>query len=823
LGRFAPFPLIGGSYTDDALSWAHQDTVNYLPVVAERSGTRSPSKLAMVPGMRVFGVNGTDPHRGGRDVEGQPYVVIGTKLYRIGTDGTGTACGTIPGTGRVQMTHNQIVSGNQIFISTGSSGYVYNTYTGALTQVTDIAFPGAKSCDFIGQYIVGVEPFGRYWFHSALVDATTYNSLDEYQAETSPDRIMGLIASHNEVLIFGERTIEPWSNTPTENAAFQLQTGSVIETGCASGDTICRLDNSVYFLTDKGQIAKLEGYTPRIISTYAMEGAIRGCDLSRAFAFTWEDKGHTVYYITFPDGYTWGYDVRQGEWHRRESYGLNRWRLNTLFKSNGKWYGGDYQNSKMYLLDWDYALEGCDPIERYRTSPYVHADGERVKVNALQVAMNTGGVQSVIHAGVVVSGAIGGGLEGYAINFQYTVTKAYPGQPYTLTATGLPTGLSMSASGLVTGTMTTSGTYNITISAVDDCGTVTTYADTAVVTSTAFLATGVASAGSIATTRPLSYSGALVGALDSNVTTVTTTTVNGVVRYANKMVVLAGSNLSTADISDLTTWTTGLAYPASGNYPYINVSGSRLFFCNYPATGYYYLDTPTATVWTSVSVGSPIGGGSSNTVSGACGNGSGVIFVGYYGQLWHSLDNGTTVSAAADLYGSDHFNPATFGSADVNDSRFVICGRGLAGFNAYYSDNVGSTATACTFPSGREQRPPGQVKYCGNNTWLMALDKLDTLDTPVSDGLLISIDNGVTFNRVSLPTQMYFFKPFAQSIAVDSGSGRVVIAGFDYATLARKMFYTDLTLLTTGSLSTIWTAISLSGTAGTGIAGLFPT
>jgi hypothetical protein len=821
LGRFAPFPLIGGSYTDDALSWAHQDTVNYLPVVAERSGTRSPSKLAMVPGMRVFGVNGTDPHRGGRDVEGQPYVVIGTKLYRIGTDGTGTACGTIPGTGRVQMTHNQIVSGNQIFISTGSSGYVYNTYTGVLTQVTDIAFPGAKSCDFIGQYIVGVEPFGRYWFHSALVDATTYNSLDEYQAETSPDRIMGLIASHNEVLIFGERTIEPWSNTPTENAAFQLQTGSVIETGCASGDTICRLDNSVYFLTDKGQIAKLEGYTPRIISTYAMEGAIRGCDLSRAFAFTWEDKGHTVYYITFPDGYTWGYDVRQGEWHRRESYGLNRWRLNTLFKSNGKWYGGDYQNSKMYLLDWDYALEGCDPIERYRTSPYVHADGERVKVNALQVAMNTGGVQSVIHAGVVVSGAIGGGLEGYAINFQYTVTKAYPGQPYTLTATGLPTGLSMSASGLVTGTMTTSGTYNITISAVDDCGTVTTYADTAVVTSTAFLATGSASAGAIAIIRPLSYSGALVGVADANVTATTVTSIRGMVRYGDSMFARIDdlATLRVAALADLTTWTDGPARPATGTSNQIVVSGSRLFYTNTSAT-IYFLDSPTDTTWSSTSF---TGGNISNSIYALAGNGTQAVAVNGYGQLWGSNNNGTSFTIGADMFYTTSPNRFyTFNCAiDVNGTRFVI-GGGELGVAACYTDNIGATATLCSFPAGatRKSEGPQQMKYCGNNKWLMGANDNAT---PVDDGLYLSIDNGLSFYPVDLPVVMFFDQQYNQSFAVDANSGRIVIAGGEHGTGARKMYYADLATLTTGSASTIWTNIGLTGTeAKVGISEIYP-
>lgn len=105
------------------------------------------------------------------------------------------------------MAHNQIAGGNQLVIGNGTSGYVYNTYTELLAeQITGEGFPGLKACDYVDSYIVGVEPSGRYWFHSALADATSYRALDRYEAESQPDRIVGLTVIHRTVFVLGKRS-----------------------------------------------------------------------------------------------------------------------------------------------------------------------------------------------------------------------------------------------------------------------------------------------------------------------------------------------------------------------------------------------------------------------------------------------------------------------------------------------------------------------------------------------------------------------------------------------------------------------------------------
>jgi hypothetical protein len=471
------FPLPDGSYDDQTREWTQQDVVNYLPLFAQQGGARSRALYRTAPGLDVFANIGNGPHRGAISVEGTLFVVSGTALYEVAKDGTATSRGTIPGTGRVCMAYNQITSGNQLVIGNGSSGYVYNTVTGTFTQITDDGFAGFKSCDFLNQYIVGVEPLGRFWYHSELVDALSYNTLDRYGAETSPDAIMGLIASHNEVLVFGARTIEPWVNEQESNAAataFQLQRGSVIERGCLNGNTIRRLDNSVFFLGDDRIVYRLNGYTPVPISTQPMAVAFRDLDPTKAFAFTFEDNGHVVYYLTWGDGRTWGYDVASQKWHRRESFGLNRWRLNTLVKWGNEWVGGDFQNGKLYRIAWGYPYEGCEIMPRRLRTSVLHADSNPVTVNGFRIEAATGQPMSVLGAALppAISGALPDATAGDVIDYQYTVTPAYPGQAVTLSVSGdFPPGLTLDATGHVTGTLPSGsdGIYTFSIRPSSEC------------------------------------------------------------------------------------------------------------------------------------------------------------------------------------------------------------------------------------------------------------------------------------------------------------------------------------------------------------------
>lgn len=494
MARWQPFDVVGGAYSDDTRPWTVQDTVNYLVVNAEHPGGRSSKMLRGVPGMVTFSASMPESSvRGLYVAEGRLFAVVGTTLYRIATDGSAASLGTIPGVGRCVFTHNQVSGGNQVVIGNGQSGYVFNTTDDTLTQITDEGFPGFRSVDFADQYIIGVEPFGRYWFHSDLADATSYSTLDRAEAEKAPDRIQQAIATGSDILVLGERTGQFFYNTGEATGTFQNRSGAEMDVGAGSPYTACRLDNTVYWLGNDGSVYRLNGYVPQRISTHALEQAISRCTLSDAYAFTFEDRGHKCYLLTFPDGQTWCFDAATQEWTRRESYGFNRWRISALVKWRGKWIAGDFINGKLYQLDWAVQQEAGEPLERRRITGVLHDDQNRMIVNAVEFVFDTGmdedspPLPDLMIVPLSIAGDIPDGAAGETVSYQYMARGGTP--PYTsyaITAGSLPTGLSLNASsGLVTGVRSGSGFFAWTITVTDTDGATASVNDSSTTTSDA--------------------------------------------------------------------------------------------------------------------------------------------------------------------------------------------------------------------------------------------------------------------------------------------------------------------------------------------------
>jgi len=472
MGAWRDFPIPDGSYSDETRPFSQQDVVNYLPTLAERDGTRSPVVHKTAPGLKTFTRIGTGPHRGAHNCEGRRFIVSGRKLYQVDKNGVATDRGTIPGTGRVTMAHNQIANGNQVLIGTIDNSYLWDTVENTLAA-TGVAL---QSVDFLNQRFLGVDQQRRFWRHSALADGASWSDLDVYSSESSPDRIVALKVLDGQVYVFNERTIEVFVDQPTETQVFQRTV--VIQRGCISGDTIVRIAGTLFFVGDDYIPYRLDGYTPVPIGMKPIVADLSKTEPRKLFGFGWEDRGYLVYYVTAQNGHTWGYDVTNGRWHRRESYGLDRWRINTLVKFEQDWYAGDYSSGLLYRLEWGYVYEGCEIMPRKLRTGVLHNQGNRVRIHGFRLFAETGEDESPRCFQIL--GDIPDGEVGVTTSGAYTISGgASPYGQVKVIAGSLPTGVTLAANGSWSGAYAAVGEFTWTVRVLDKDGTPAVLTDSA--------------------------------------------------------------------------------------------------------------------------------------------------------------------------------------------------------------------------------------------------------------------------------------------------------------------------------------------------------
>ena len=396
-----PMNILGGFYTDDALPIAHQDCVNQLLQAVETDGGRVPAALKPVPSNAALtlynGAPNASPTLGwssgkvqaSLEAGGKLYYITNGKLYRATISGNNAYSEAITGDlfGRqpVSMAYMQGASGYDISIYTANGGWVYNTSTGVTDAIAD--FQGSFTCDFIDQYMIGCN--ADYWFTSDVEDARTFSVFDSYTQEASADKIVAARVVSREVWVFGEKTTEVFYNA---GERFARNSGAVTERGCANKLTIQVMNGIPFWLGDNGIIYAGNGHQPERISTHAIESAIAKYDWSKASSYQWQSSGHMVYCITFDEGYTFCFDLKYREWHRRESFGAKNSNIYATHMVGARTFVIDRHTSRLYEMRWN--AYGDDDAQGQlvcmRRTRYSHNDQQLGKVAMVELVMNVG-------------------------------------------------------------------------------------------------------------------------------------------------------------------------------------------------------------------------------------------------------------------------------------------------------------------------------------------------------------------------------------------------------------------------------------------------
>lgn len=333
--------------------------INLIPQV-NADGTYASIKKA--EGLTLFATGMEAPVRSDSLINGGfAYVVSGSKFYRVDSAGAVVSLGTVNGSGRAKLAANAIPGDSQIVILNGSGvGYIYSVALG-LILISDPDFFPSSSVTVLNERFWLVRDDTNEFFGSDVSDGTAYNPLTFAAAEESPDQMKAVISKKSALFNIGSRTIEYWQSINDVTLPVRRVNGQSKEWGILAVDSLADVNDFFAFLADDKTVRMMSGTELTEISDLDFTLKVKGNGTAEypgftkfddAFGFFVDGPVRSTYYLTFPsEGWTWGYDIKTGLTHTRESEDLGFWRANSAVQFNANIICGDAIEGKLWTLD----------------------------------------------------------------------------------------------------------------------------------------------------------------------------------------------------------------------------------------------------------------------------------------------------------------------------------------------------------------------------------------------------------------------------------------------------------------------------------------
>lgn len=330
--------------------------------------------------------------------------VSGRLLFSTNASGSSVVrVGGIPSDGFVTMARNRQSPSPQVVIVANGEWFIYQG--GGLVQGADADLPPPIDVTEFNGYFVFLIADGR-WFISGI-DSTSIDGLDFTSAAFSADANVKSGVRGSELVIFGTRSMQYYrENGQGGDFPFSLiQTASM---GCYGAGSVAKIilqpgtgdavDSLIWAATDHegtyNGIRVMNGYTGTKISTSEVDRLVESASPTEIRAFAWTEDGHSFYCIS-GDDFSMVWDSTTGQWHQRESYGIERWRPSCHAQIGQTHIFGDYATNLLYRSNKDAYSEVGNPIVWRIVTPPVHMFPHPFCVDTLYIDALTGvGVNS---------------------------------------------------------------------------------------------------------------------------------------------------------------------------------------------------------------------------------------------------------------------------------------------------------------------------------------------------------------------------------------------------------------------------------------------
>lgn len=248
---------------------------------------------------------------------GDLYAIFGNTLYKAGV----AVVGTVDTTNGVYRFDSCLGATPKLQLGNGVKAYNYDS-GGGLVQITDGDFPSAfcKGWAYLNgtTYVARSDSGGVQG--SEINDPTDWDPLNIIIAQIEPDINIALNKQLVYAIVFKQWSVEVFydAQNPAGSPLGRVE-GAKVDYGCASADSVQKLDSSIFWITANQsplkQVAVMRATKSDIVSTPAVDRLLSAWDYTTIYSWQLMINGHRFYVITSKlSNMTLAFDLDQKHW-----------------------------------------------------------------------------------------------------------------------------------------------------------------------------------------------------------------------------------------------------------------------------------------------------------------------------------------------------------------------------------------------------------------------------------------------------------------------------------------------------------------------------
>jgi hypothetical protein len=405
--------FLGPSYTAQSPIADGERTMNWYPEPAEVAGQSGPMALYPTPGVTSLATASDSPGRAMAAIKDRTFAVIGRTLFEISSTYVLTnrnASVPMVDDGKPATISWNGDGGNELFITSGNYGYLFNLGTNTFSEVRDPASDGGSSVGaHLNGYFIALDSETSTIYISDLLDGATWQATQKAQRSIESDPWVSMAVLNRQLWLLGSRTSEVWFDAGEVPFPFVPHPSGLVQYGCAAVFSPVVTGTTLLWLTTTsdgtGQVVETTDFDPQVVSSFPVAKSISGYGtISDAVGDSYMQLGHRFYVLTFPtEQSTWVYDAtrdmqlttqqrwtERGTWISKDNQ-FQAWRPLFSTYQNNEILVLDRTNDKLYRLDHTVGTDVEDRvIRRLRRPPALFQDNAVLRVGTFELFLEPG-------------------------------------------------------------------------------------------------------------------------------------------------------------------------------------------------------------------------------------------------------------------------------------------------------------------------------------------------------------------------------------------------------------------------------------------------